>query len=102
RGVAVVRVRRVAAGNPQSADEIALASGPLRLAAAPYLDRPAVATDSARLLVALVNAMPEGQIIVDDRAALWQSAVAYGRVGALTPAAVAGARDAYHHCAALP
>ena len=101
-GVALVPVPQVGDGNPQSADEIALAAGPLRLAAAPYLDRPASATDSARLLAALVSAMPERQGVADDRAGLWQSTIADGLAGALTPDAVTSARAAYDLCHDLP
>jgi hypothetical protein len=101
-GVALVPVSQAGDGNPQSADEIALAAGPLRLAAAPYLDRPAIATDSARLLAALVNAMPEQQRIADDRVGLWQRTITGGLEDALTPGAVAGARAAYDGCGDLP
>jgi hypothetical protein len=101
-GIALVPVPQVGDGNPQSADEIALAAGPLRLAAAPYLDRPASATDSARLLAALVNAMPEQQRIADDRAGLWQSTITDDLAAALTPDAVTGAREAYDRCRDLP
>jgi hypothetical protein len=97
-----VLVPQVGDGNPQSADEIALAAGPLRRAAAPYLDRPTSATDSARLLAALVNAMPEQQRITDDRAGLWQSTIADGLADALTPGAATGAREAYDRCRDLP
>ena len=100
--VALVPVPQAGDGNPQSADEIALAVGPLRLAAAPYLDRPTSATDSARLLAALVNAMPEQQRIADDRAGLWQSTITGDLAGALTPDAVTGAREAYDRCRDLP
>jgi hypothetical protein len=101
-GVALVPIPQPGDANPQSADEIALAAGPLRLAAAPYLDQPTSASDSARLLAALVNAMPERQRIAEDRAGLWQSTVTDGLAGALTPDAVTGAREAYDRCRDLP
>ncbi len=97
-GIALVPLPQAGDGDPQSADEIALAAGPLRLAAAPYLDRPVVGTDAARLLIALVNALPEQRTIDADYTSLWQRAITDGVAGAVAPAAVSSARGAYDRC----
>lgn len=97
-GIALVPRPLAGDGNPQSADEIALATGPMRIAAAHYLDQPSVGTDAARLVAALVNALPEQHTIEDDNRALWQDTITDGLAGAVDPAAVASARHAYESC----
>jgi len=97
-GIALVPRPLAGDGDPQSADEIALATGPMRVAAAHYLDRPAVGTDAARLVAALVNALPEQHTIADDNGALWQNTITDGLTGAVDPAAISSARHAYEIC----
>lgn len=97
-GIALVPLPQAGDGNPQSADEIALATGPMRIAAAHYLDRPSVGTDAARLVAALVNALPEQHTIDADNSGLWQNTITDGLAGAVDPAAVSGARHAYEIC----
>jgi len=96
-GIALEPVPQVGDSNPQSAEELALAIGPMRVAAAHYLDQPSVGTDAARLVAALVNALPEQHGIADDHSGLWSSTIADG-VAASDPAALAGARAAYDRC----
>jgi hypothetical protein len=57
--------------NGQTSDEIALATGPLRIAAARYLDESSPNADSARLVAALANGLPERRTIHDDFSDLW-------------------------------
>jgi hypothetical protein len=97
-GIALVPRPLAGDGDPQSADEIALATGPMRIAAAHYLDRPSVGTDAARLVAALVNALPEQHTIADDNGALWQNTITDGLTGAVDPAAISSARHAYEIC----
>jgi hypothetical protein len=97
-GIALVPRPQAGDSNPQSTDEIALATGPMRIAAAHYLDRPSVGTDAARLVAALVNALPEQHTIEDDNSGLWQNTIADGLAGTVDPAAVSGARHAYEIC----
>jgi len=81
--------------NPQSADELALATGPMRIAAAHHLDEPSVGIDAARLVAALVNALPEKHGIDDDNSGLWPSTITSGLANSVDPAAISGARTAY-------
>ncbi len=97
-GIALVPLPQPGDGNPQSADELALATGPMRIAAAHYLDRPSVGADAARLVAALVNALPEQHTIDADYTGLWQRTITDGLAGAVAPAAVASARGAYDRC----
>jgi hypothetical protein len=100
-GIALVPLPQVGDSNPQGADELALATGPLRIAAAHYLDQPSVGTDAARLVAALVNALPEQHGIDDDNSALWSSTITDGLTNAVDPAAISGARNAYDRCRQL-
>jgi hypothetical protein len=100
-GIALVPLAQAGDGNPQSADEIALATGPMRIAAAHYLDRPSVGTDAARLVAALVNALPEQHTIEDDNSGLWQTTITDGVAGSVSPAALSSARHAYQSCREL-
>src|SRR5262249_14673651 len=97
-GIAFVPVPHAGDGNRQSADELALAIGPMRIAAAHYLDQPSVDADAARLVAALVNALPEQHGIADDNSGVWSSTVTAGVAATIDPAALAGARSAYDRC----
>ena len=97
-GIALVPRPLAGDGNPQAADEIALATGPMRGAAAHYLDEPSLGTDAARLVAALVNALPEQRAIDDNNSRLWQDTITDGLAGAVDPAAVSTARHAYESC----
>ena len=97
-GVALVPLPLADDPQPQSADEIAYATGPMRSAAASYLDRPSATTDAARLLVALVNALPEQSAIDDHDGTLWRKTITADLAAGIEPAAVAKARRAYDSC----
>lgn len=97
-GIALAPLAQAGDGNPQSADELALATGPLRIAAARYLDQPSVGTDAARLVAALVNALPERHGIDDDNSGLWASTITADLAKSVEPAAMSGARTAYDRC----
>jgi len=97
-GIALVPLPQAGDSNPQGVDELALAVGPMRIAAGHYLDRPSVGTDAARLVAALVNGLPEQHGIDDDNSALWPSTITSDVVRSVDPAAVAGARNAYDRC----
>ena len=101
-GVSLVPAARADDGNPQSEDEIALATGPMRRAATRYLDQPSLDVDAARLVATLVNALPEGRTIHDDNSGLWQKTVTEGVTGSLSPEAVTRAAQAYDQCRDLP
>jgi hypothetical protein len=100
-GIALTPLPQAGDSNPQSADELALAVGPMRIAAARYLDHPSVGTDAARLVAALVNALPEQHGIDDDNSGLWPSTITDGLANSVDPAAISGARKAYDRCRQL-
>jgi hypothetical protein len=97
-GVALVPIPQVGDKDPQGADEVALAIGPMRIAAARYLDRPSVDADAARLVTALLNALPEHYTIQDDYGRLWETAIAGDVEHSADPAALSRAQDAYRKC----
>src|SRR5262249_19478313 len=97
-GVALVPLPLADDPQPQSAEEIAHATGPMRSAAASYLDKPSPTTDAARLLVALVNALPEQSAIDDHDGTLWRNTITADLATSIDPAAVAKARHAYDSC----
>lgn len=97
-GIALVPLPQAGDSNPQSADELALATGPMRIAAAHYLDQPSAGTDAARLVAALVNALPEKHGIDDDNSGLWPGTITAGLANSVDPAAISGARTAYDRC----
>jgi hypothetical protein len=73
-GPAVSLVPVVAADdpNPQSDDELALAIGPMRLAATPMFESPGTASDAARITTVLINALPaSGAESANVRNGLW-------------------------------
>jgi hypothetical protein len=99
-GIALLPVAQAGDKDPQSPDEIALAAGPMRLAAARYLDRPTVEGDAARLVAALMSALPRHATVHDDYARLWETTIGGDRAAHIEPAALARARSVYERCAA--
>ncbi len=85
--------------DPQSADEIALATGPMRAAAAGIFEVPGPVADAARLTALLINALPrpaeETPAIAES---LWRSTVTDEMVASLSTEGVATAAGAYHSC----
>ncbi|MGH6932469.1 MAG: hypothetical protein ACREEE_08545 [Dongiaceae bacterium] len=98
-GVSLVPMAQLGDANPQSAEEIMTATGALRIAAGRYLDRPTVRADAARLVMALLNGVPESRTIRDDNSGLWQRAITEELVGGMAPGAVPIAARAYQRCA---
>jgi hypothetical protein len=101
-GVSLVPTPRATDPDPQSADEIALATGPMRAAAARYLDAPSTGIDAARLVTALVGTLPERRTIRDDYGAVWQTTITVDLTDGLDPAALSVAQRAYDRCRNLP
>jgi hypothetical protein len=97
-GVALVPTPQAGDANPQAADEVALATGPVRLAAGRYLDKSAPDADAARLVTALLNALPEHYSIHDDYSHLWQTAITDDVAGTVDPTALPQAQDALRKC----
>ena len=101
-GISLVPTPQAGDTDPQGADEIALATGPMRIAAARYLDRSTVRIDAARLVATLVNALPEKRTIHDDHSGIWPNVITENMTQGLDPAALSSARTAYDRCRDLP
>lgn len=98
-GISLVPVAAAGDRNPQTADEIALATGPLRIAASRYLDRPSVSADSARLFAALINGLPESRTIHDDHnSGLWERTIGAGLRQQTDPEALRRTERSYQNC----
>jgi hypothetical protein len=85
--------------DPLTEEEIALATGPMRAAAAAIFEVPGPATDAARVASLMINALPPTP--VEDAAAverIWQATVTADVRGALTPEGVVAAEDLYAGC----
>jgi hypothetical protein len=86
--------------NPQSADEIALATGPMRQVAAKTFEQPGAESDAARIASLMINALPDDE--QEENAALrnglWQVAVNDKVIAAATPAGVTMAQQMYGAC----
>jgi hypothetical protein len=101
-GISLVPTPRAGDTDPQTTDEIALATGPMRSAAARYLDAPSVSIDAARLVTALVSALPERRTIRDDYSAVWHTTITADVTDGLDPAALPSAQRAYDRCRGQP
>jgi hypothetical protein len=85
--------------DPQSAEEIALATGPMRAFAASIFEVPGPATDAARVASLMINALPSSP--VEDPATvewIWRATVNDDVRSALTPEGVVAAEELYAGC----
>ncbi len=84
---------------PQTEDEIALATGPYRAAAALHFDASTRTGDAARLTNILINALPPGQREDDaTRDTLWQQYITTAMSAEVTPEGLAKAKELYNYC----
>ena len=84
---------------PQTEDEIALATGAYREAAALRFDAQTETGDAARLTNVLINALPPGEREDDaTRDGLWQSTITNAMAGDVTPEGLAKAKELYNYC----
>jgi len=82
--------------DPQTALDIALASGPRRIAAEAWFERPgAPRADAARLASALISAIPDHGAATND---IWESAAADARAAGFGAAGIDRAGQAYRAC----
>jgi hypothetical protein len=100
-GPAVALIPQAFAGDadPQTADEIAVAAGPLRQAAARWLESPGAFPDAARVTSTLINALPQSAAEADavgDR--LWRDHVSAELLASLTAEGQAAAWNVYDDC----
>jgi hypothetical protein len=85
--------------DPQSPGEIAVATGPLRAAAALLFDQPGPAADAARLTTEAINALPpmhsESRFGLDH---LWADTIAAGKAAGASEEGIAQANDMWQSC----
>jgi hypothetical protein len=85
--------------DPQSSDEIAIATGPLRTAAALLFDRAGPDADAARLTTQAINALPpvhrESSPSLDQ---LWTDTIATGRAAGADEEGIAQANEMWQGC----
>lgn len=97
-GLSLVPVPQAGDGDPQTDDELRAAIGPLRIAAAKYLDGENVQIDAARMMASLLTTLPSRRTIRDDSSKLWQETFGDEAAAGRDPAAVARGRGAYERC----
>jgi hypothetical protein len=85
--------------DPQTPDEIAVATGPLRAAAARLFDQPGPDADAARLTTEAINALPpvhsESRPGLDQ---LWANTIAAGKAAGASAAGIAQANAMWQSC----
>lgn len=85
--------------DPQSQDEIEIATGPLRNAAALLFDRPGPSADAARLTTEAINALPptnsESTASLDR---LWADTIATGRTAGASEQGIEQASNMWRSC----
>ena len=87
--------------NPQTAADIAIATGPLRALGSRIVDHGGDATVAARLTNDFINALPErGRVSSDVRDGLWHDVVRVRSRPAMTPGTEAVMRRGFEHCRA--
>ncbi|HVR66028.1 MAG TPA: hypothetical protein VMT98_05275 [Verrucomicrobiae bacterium] len=98
-GVSLIPLARAGDLDPQTPQEIALATGPMRIAASRFLDTPSVSADSARLVAALVNGLPESRTIHDDYLGAWNRVVTESVRQKTNSEVLERAEDSFRACA---
>jgi hypothetical protein len=98
-GAAVIPVPVAGDPDPQSDDEIALTTGPLRELAGRHFDAPSTERDAAQVIEAMVNGLPlrfwDGP---ENRSTLWDRQVTPQLQGVASAEAMALARSVYEGC----
>jgi len=98
-GVSLVPVPVAGDPDPQTEQEIALATGPMRAAAERTFEAEGAAADAARLTTLLINTMPaRGRETAEQRETLFDRMAALPQASALSPAGVQTARGLYAEC----
>ncbi|MFQ5985045.1 MAG: hypothetical protein ACE5LL_05960 [Alphaproteobacteria bacterium] len=97
----LVPVEEAGDPDPQTAAEIALATGPLRIAAERFLEQPGGAADAARVTGRLINALPaQGRVSASRRESLWEETVEPLAKDAMSESGLATAQEMYKSCQA--
>lgn len=85
--------------DPQTADEIALATGPLRSVAEQLFETPGASADAARLTTLLINSLPaRGRETVEMRDGLFDRIAALPASSSLSPEGIEQAHGLYAEC----
>ncbi|MFM9844198.1 MAG: hypothetical protein ACKVOI_14630 [Dongiaceae bacterium] len=98
-GISLIPLALAGDPDPQTPEEIALAAGPMRIAASRFLDGPSVNADTARLVAALVNGLPESRTIHDDYLGAWDRVVTESVRQRTDPEVLERAEDSFRACA---
>jgi hypothetical protein len=98
-GVSLIPLARAGDPNPQTPEEIALAAGPMRIAAGRFLDAPSINADTARLVAALANGLPETRTIRDDYLTVWDRVVTEPVRAKSDPEVLQRAGESFRACA---
>jgi hypothetical protein len=97
--VSVLPVAAAGDVQPQTADEIAYATGIMRDAAVRKFDASNAASDAARIASLFINALPaKGQESKEERHGLWAANAGSPALTGATPEGLAMAEDMYHSC----
>jgi hypothetical protein len=98
-GVSLIPVAQAGDPNPQTAEELALATGPMRAAGAQRFEGAAAQAGAARLTTVLINALPAREAYGERVGeALWRGTMTPQIVASATPEALAAARQVYDTC----
>lgn len=85
--------------DPQTAEEVALAVGPMRAAAGRAFETPGASSDAARVASLLINALPTDRDAEENaRAGLWERTVVPTVLASLTPEGRIAAERVYQGC----
>jgi hypothetical protein len=85
--------------DPQTAQEIALATGPIRQAASRIFEAPGTASDAARITSLFINALAPGKMEPQAmRDGLWQAKAAHPTIAGATTDGIAMAQRIYDAC----
>ena len=97
--VSLVPIAAAGDPNPQTEDELALATGPMRLAATPLFESPGTASDAARITTVLINALPARSAeSADARNGLWVAMLGNPAVTDATAGGREAAEQMYEAC----
>jgi hypothetical protein len=83
---------------PQSPEEIAIATGPSRKTAVQYFDQPGEETDALRVANAMINSLPQGYRRADSDGSLWAAPQVASISAKVDPAGLAEAAKMHADC----
>ena len=97
--VSLIPVARNNDPYPQTDDEVALATGPMRTAATKSFESPGRASDAARITTVFINALPSGSVeSATMRDGLWVAMLSHPALAKATPEGLKAAGMIYEGC----